>query len=157
MATTDERDEDELSEHTTVHTSPAIAETPTLSSRYGRTRRLRLRDRWFLAGGALVLVLATGAWGVWSNWGQDSQSDVLATTSGFTIPDSYHVTISFTISAPSHTPVTCALEAMNVDYTIVGWKIEEFPPSPNETTAYTRTLLTTQKSTTGLINTCWLT
>lgn len=150
-------DDDDLTTSSSSPTDSAIGTSSVLSSRYGRTRRRRLRDRWLLVGGAVLVVVAITSWGVWSNWGQDSQTSVISSTAAYSIPDAYHVTLHFTIDAPANKPVTCALEAMNEQFAIVGWKIQAFPPAPRGTMTYTQTLLTTQQSVTGLINNCWLT
>lgn len=133
-----------------------MAVTQTIERRYGRTPERRRRDRWLLGGGLLALVLIVGAWVVWAGW-DNNQAELETTDTAFTIPDAHHVDISFSINAPVGTPVTCALQALNEDFAIVGWRIIEYPGSDSRVTKHTETIRTVQQSNTGLINTCWLT
>jgi hypothetical protein len=130
--------------------------TPTLDTRYGRTPQRRRRDRWLLIGGLVALVAIVTAWVFWAGWDND-QADLETTDTAFTIADAHHIDISFTINAPTGQPVTCALQALNEDFAIVGWRIVEYPGSTTRVTAHTETIRTIMQSNTGLINTCWLT
>jgi hypothetical protein len=133
-----------------------MAVTESIERRYGRTPERRRRDRWLLGGGFVAVVLVVVAWVVWAGW-DNNQAELETTDTAFTIPDAHHVDISFTINAPVGAPVTCALQALNEDFAIVGWRIVEYPGSPSRVTKHTETIRTVQQSNTGLINTCWLT
>ncbi|MDN4615815.1 DUF4307 domain-containing protein [Leifsonia sp. F6_8S_P_1B] len=130
--------------------------TQSIERRYGRTPERRRRDRWLLGGGLLAVLVVVGAWVIWVG-GANSQANLEATDTAFTIRDAHHVDISFTINAPVGQPVTCALQALNEDFAIVGWRVIEYPGSDTRVTKYTETIRTVQQSNTGLINTCWLT
>ncbi|WP_348788260.1 DUF4307 domain-containing protein [Leifsonia sp. NPDC080035] len=133
-----------------------MATETTLESRYGRTPSRRRRDRWLLTGGAVAILAVMVVWVFWAGW-DNNQADLEATDTAYTITDAHHVDISFTINAPPGTPVTCAIQALNEDFAIVGWRIVSFPGADKRVTAHTETIRTTQQSNTGLINTCWLT
>lgn len=131
-------------------------ETATLATRYGRTPRAKRRDRWTLAGGAVAALAVVIAWVFWAGWDGD-QADLEFTDTAHTITDAHHVEITFTVNTAPGTPVTCAVQALNEDFAIVGWRIVSLPGSQKRLSTYTETIRTTQQSNTGLINTCWLT
>lgn len=128
---------------------------PTLDTRYGRTPQRKRRDRWLLISGGIAAVAIATVWAFWAGWDND-QANLETTDTAYTIPDDRHVDISFSINAPVGTPVTCALQALNEDFAIVGWRIVEYPGSPSRLTAHTESIRTIMKPNTGLINTCWL-
>jgi hypothetical protein len=133
-----------------------MAVTERIDRRYGRTPERRRRDRWLLGSGFLALLVVLAAWVVWAGW-DNNQAELETTDTAFTIPDAHHVDISFSINAPVGASVTCALQALNEDFAIVGWRIVEYPGSSARVTKHTETIRTVQQSNTGLINTCWLT
>ena len=130
--------------------------TRSLDTRYGRTPERKRRDRWLLAGGFVAVVAVVVAWVFWAGWDND-QADLEATDTAYTIPDAHHVDITFTINAPPGTPVTCAIQALNESFAIVGWRIVQYPGAAKRVTEHTETIRTVEQSNTGLINSCWLT
>ena len=52
--------------------------------------------------------------------------------------------------------VACAVEALNSSFATVGWKIVTLPPSEHRTRTVTQTLVTTNQSNTGTVNSCWI-
>ncbi|WP_081689856.1 DUF4307 domain-containing protein [Leifsonia xyli] len=136
--------------------APAAPESAGLASRYGRTLSAKRRDRWLLGAGAAAMLAVVTAWVLWAGWDKN-QADLQFTDTAFTIPDARHVDITFTINTPKGTAVTCALQALNEDFAIVGWRIVSYPGSDSRVTTHRESIRTTQQSTTGLINTCWLT
>jgi hypothetical protein len=133
-----------------------MAMTDSVERRYGRTPQRKRRDRRLLIAGAVTVFAVVTAWVFWAGW-DNNQANLATSDTGYTIPDSHHVRITFTIDAPQGTPVTCALQALNHDFAIVGWRIVGYPGSGTRSTTYSETIRTTQLSNTGLINTCWLT
>ncbi|WP_241983414.1 DUF4307 domain-containing protein [Cryobacterium tagatosivorans] len=127
-----------------------------LDARYGRTPNRRLRDRrslWIAAGGfALVLV----AWVVWA--GLDGSKPLIeARDTRHSIIDEHSVSVTFEVSMPAGTAASCAVEALNENFTIVGWKVVDLAPSDRYTRSFTEIIRTTELSNTGLIYRCWLT
>jgi hypothetical protein len=107
-----------------------VAESSTLDERYGRTPGKRLRDRrvlWIVAGAFAVILTA---WVVWAG---------------------------LEVSLPTGNPASCAVQALNETFTVVGWKVIDLPPSTDYTRSFTEVLHTTELSNTGLIYRCWLT
>ena len=133
-----------------------MAVTETLDRRYGRTPGRKRRDRWWIIGVAVAFVAIFAAWTFWAGWDND-QADLEATDTAYTITDAHHVRITFTVNTPPGTPVTCAVQALNESFAIVGWRIIRYPASDKRLTEYTETIKTTEQSNTGLISSCWLT
>ncbi len=133
-----------------------MAVTETLDRRYGRTPGRKRRDRWWIIGVAVAFVAIFAAWTFWAGWDND-QADLEATDTAYTITDAHHVRITFTVNTPPGTPVTCAVQALNESFAIVGWRIISYPASDKRLTEYTETIKTTEQSNTGLISNCWLT
>ncbi|WP_166784442.1 MULTISPECIES: DUF4307 domain-containing protein [Cryobacterium] len=128
----------------------------SLDARYGRTPNRRVRDRrilWIVAG-AFALVL--GSWVIWA--GLDGTKPLIeARDTAHSIIDEHSVSVTFEVSMPTGTAASCAVEALNENFTIVGWKVVDLPPSDRYTRSVTEIVRTTELSNTGLIYRCWLT
>jgi hypothetical protein len=121
-----------------------------LDDRYGRTRR----RRWpWIVGGGLAL-LAVGAFS-WMTVAQ-SMASVDADDLGFTLVDEYSVEVSFQVTGVQGRDVVCALEALDEEFGVVGWKIVEIPAGDSHSQAKSVTIPTVAEATTGLVNTCWV-
>ena len=131
-------------------TQDAVAE------RYGRTpgnRRRRLTIGIGAAAGVLIVVVA---WVVWV--GLFSPTASLETRdTGYVSRTDDSVDIRFEVTVEPGTPVSCALQALNAEFGIVGWKIVELPGDPARTRAYVENVRVSEPAVTGLIYRCWLT
>ncbi|RUQ99192.1 DUF4307 domain-containing protein [Labedella endophytica] len=129
---------------------------PDLESRYGRGTRSRMLEKrilWIL-GGIIAIVFA--AWVVLVAF--DGTSATLETRDvAHEIIDEHSVRVSFSLNVAPGTATACAVQALNEDHAIVGWKVIEVPPSTDRNRVITETVLTSQQSNTGLIYSCWLT
>jgi hypothetical protein len=136
--------------------SKQLGERSAIDARYGRTGIRRRRERivlWVLAG---LFALVLGAWVIWV--GLDSvKPTVDARDIGHTIVDEHSVSVTFEVSVPTGTATSCAVEALNESFTVVGWKVVDLPPSKQFTRTFTEVLRTSELSNTGLIYRCWLT
>ena len=65
------------------------------------------------------------------------------------------VTWQFTVDPG--TEAKCALQALNKQYSIVGWIVIDLPPSDTLTRSFTETVRTAEPAVNGLIYRCWLT
>jgi hypothetical protein len=127
-----------------------------LETRYGRTPARRKRERLFLWVGAAVFVVVLAAWVVWA--GLDGSKPTIETQDiGYSVNDEHSVTVRFQVSVPTGTATSCAVEALNETFTVVGWKVIDLPPSDQYTRSFTEDVRTSELSTTGLIYRCWLT
>jgi hypothetical protein len=130
-------------------TDSAVAE------RYGRTRadrRRRLTLGVAAAAGVLAVVVA---WVVWVGLLSPTANLETRNTGYATHADS--VDIRFEVTTDPGTPVSCALQALNEQFAIVGWKVVELPTGDDRTRAFVENVRVTEPAVTGLIYRCWLT
>ncbi|HYI32894.1 MAG TPA: DUF4307 domain-containing protein [Glaciibacter sp.] len=127
-----------------------------LDARYGRSANRRKRDRILLLSGAALFAIVLVAWVVWA--GLDGSKPLIETEDiGYSVVDDHNVTVTFQVSVPVGTATSCAVEALNESFTVVGWKVIDLPPSDQYTRSFTEDLRTSELATTGLIYRCWLT
>ncbi|MBF4463419.1 DUF4307 domain-containing protein [Rathayibacter sp. VKM Ac-2878] len=126
-----------------------------LASRYGRSRRSRRGSRWLFGGVALAFVAVFAAWVVWA--GLDGTHDgVDAQDTAHLIVDDRAVDVSFDLTAPPGREVACAVQALNEQSAVVGWRVVVYPASTERFRSFTETVRTTELANTGLISSCWL-
>ncbi len=130
----------------------------TLDERYGRSRRARnpRRRRLIIAAIAIVVVGAATWWALWTDALGLNPSAVSRDT-GFSLIDDSHVTVSFDLTVTVGRTSACAIQSLNADYAIVGWKVILFPASNAPIRQFTEPLITSEAATTGLVYSCWLT
>lgn len=127
-----------------------------VAARYGRSpadRRRRAAIAIVAAAGVLVVVVA---WVVWVGVFSPTASIETRDTGYQTRADST-VDIRFEVTTEPGTRVSCALQALNESFAIVGWKIVELPPSDDRTRSFVENVRVTEPAVTGLIYRCWLT
>src|SRR5690606_26502402 len=127
-----------------------------VAERYGRTeadRRRRLALGIAAAAGVLVVVVA---WVVWVGLFSPSAS-LEARDTGYVTRSDGTVDVRFEVTTEPGTPVSCALQAMNEKFAIVGWKVVDLPPADVRTRAIVENVRVTEPAVTGLIYRCWLT
>jgi hypothetical protein len=129
---------------------------PGLAARYGDTPRRRVTTRWLLIGLGCFVAAVMIAWAVWGA-GLGSASSSLQFTATANNPiDDHHITVSFTVDAPAHTAVSCAVEAQNVDFTVVGYDVVHLKPTPQTHQVVTKSLITYEPAVSGSLDKCWL-
>ncbi|WP_353827184.1 DUF4307 domain-containing protein [Agromyces sp. SYSU T0242] len=133
----------------------ADAAATDLASRYGRTPERRRRDRFILVGAAVAFAAVLVAWVVWAGL-DGSRPQVEATDLGHRLLDERAVEVTWRLSVPVGTPTVCAVQALNEDFTVVGWKIVEVPASDRPLRTLTETVRTAQEANTGLVFDCWV-
>ncbi|MCK8476890.1 DUF4307 domain-containing protein [Microbacterium aurugineum] len=121
-----------------------------LDERYGRTRRRRLP--WIIGGAVGLVVIGAFSWMTVSQ----SIASVDADDLGFTLVDEYSVDVSFQVTGVQGKDVVCALEALDEEFGVVGWKIVEIAAGDSHSQAVSVTIPTVAQATTGLVNTCWV-
>ncbi len=121
-----------------------------LDARYGRTRRRRLP---WIIGIAVVAVLVI-AYG-WMTVTQ-SMNEVDADDLGYQVVDQYTVEVTFQVSGAQGKNVACAVEALDEEFGVVGWKVVELPEITAHSQSFTQRVPTVAEATTGLVNSCWV-
>ena len=127
-----------------------------LDARYGRTASSSKRTRRIAIGAGILFVLVFGAW-LW--WGGllGSPAQFEARDTGHEIVSSSEVSVTWQFTAEPGTSAKCALQALNKQYSIVGWIVVDIPASDDRIRSFTETLRTAEPAATGLIYRCWLT
>jgi hypothetical protein len=143
------------SEFTEFCTPTRHSPSPELRERYGHTRRSKIRDKWLIGSIAAAFVMVFGAWVLWV--GLDGTTPAVdAHDIGHTIIDDRTVEVVYDISLPPGENAACALQALNENFSIVGWKIVQIPASVQRVQSFTSTIRTIEPSNTALIYRCWL-
>lgn len=128
----------------------------SIAARYGRTptdRRRRLALGIAAAAGVLVVVVT---WVIWV--GLFSPSASLETRdTGYQARADGTIDIRFEVTTDPGTEVSCALQALNSTFAIVGWKIVDLPPGDARMRAFVENVRVSEPAVTGLIYRCWLT
>lgn len=121
-----------------------------LDERYGRTPRRRLP--WIIGGAVALLVVGAFSWMTVAQ----SMSSVDADDLGFELVDEHSVSLTFQVTGVQGRDVVCALEALDEEFGVVGWKIVEIDAAESQSQALTVSIPTVARATTGLVNTCWV-
>jgi hypothetical protein len=128
----------------------------TLDSRYGRTPERQRRTRLIaILAGAGVLGVVT-AWVLWVGLLGPSAS-LGSRDLGYQVDGDSAVEVRYEVTMDAGQTASCALEALNSDFGIVGWKVVDIPASEKGTRQFRETLRTSEPAVTGLIYRCWLT
>jgi hypothetical protein len=122
----------------------------SLEQRYGAPRRPR-RGWWALGIGAVVAVALI--WMVWVTFGNPTieTRDITATVNS----ESREMTVSWSVTAQPGTRLACAVQALNRDFQVVGWKVVDIPASSEFTRQFSETFRTAMTPQTGLVYACW--
>ena len=126
-----------------------------LDERYGRTPARSRRRRAFAIIGASLFAAVFAAWLVWAGLLGDN-AVIEFRDVGHEIVDDSLVTVSWQVTVEPNTPVSCAIEALNESFSVVGWKVIEVAPSSVRTRTFTEELRTSELAVSGLIYRCWL-
>lgn len=127
-----------------------------LDARYGRSPQATRRNRRIAVATAIAFAVVFGAWLLWAGLLQTpAQLEVRDT--GYLILDDSNVTVRWEVSTDPQTEVSCAVQALNSSFGIIGWRIVELPPATTRTRVLTETIRTSELAVTGLIYRCWLT
>lgn len=129
-----------------------------LNERYGRSQKVAnpRRRKAILWSVAALTVGAIIAWLLWTDILGLKPSVVYRDTGHALISDS-QVSVSFDVTVKDGREAACAIQALNPDFAVVGWKIFVYPPSTERIRQITETITTSEFATTGLVYSCWLT
>ena len=127
-----------------------------LAERYGRTPRNARRTKiWaFVFGGAIVVVFA--AWAIWAGLFQPTAAIETTAVGNIRVSDTA-IRVKWELSVDPGRSTSCAVQALNSDFAIVGWKIIQVPPSESRSRTLSQVVRTSEPALSGLIYRCWLT
>ena len=97
--------------------------------------------------------VATLSWVTISN----SLNEVSFDNTGHEIIDDRTVRVSFQATPPAGAAFACAIQALDEDFGIVGWRVLEYPSLEENARAFVETIPTVARATTGTVHSCWVT
>lgn len=133
-----------------------MADTSELmATRYGVTQKNRKLNRLI---GVLTAAGFTAVLGAWLWWGGvlETPAELGTRDLGYDLVSDSEVVVSFEVTTAPGTNVSCAIQALNGSFGIVGWKILELEPSTQWTRTFQEPLRTSEPAVTGLLYECWL-
>ena len=126
-----------------------------LNARYGRTTNRRRRNLIvaIVFGGAIVVVF--GAWAIWVGLFQPTASIDFDST-GQSAVASNELKVTWQLSVDPGTDTACAVQALDANFGIVGWKIVSLPASSDRSRSLSTIVRTAQPAVEGNIYQCWI-
>lgn len=108
-----------------------------------------------MIGGGIGVVGVLAAWVVWGGLsGTNAQLETREL--GYRDVTATSITVRWEVSVDPGSEVSCALQALNESFGIVGWKIVDLPASSERTRVFEESLRTAEQPVTGLPYRCWL-
>lgn len=137
-----------------------MTSTPTttqqrLDERYGRTPGAERRTRRLMVVAGIVFAAVFTAWVVWGGL-SGTKAKLEVRDLGYANVTDTSIDVRWEVSVAPGTPVGCAVQALNENFGIVGWRIIELPASPERTRVLVETIRTAERAVTGLPYRCWL-
>lgn len=126
-----------------------------LDERYGRTAGAERRTRRLMIIAGVVFAVVFTAWVVWGGL-SGTNAELETRELGYANVSDTSIDVRWEVSVAPGTEVSCALQALNESFGIVGWRIVELPPSTERTRIFTESLRTAERPVTGLPYQCWL-
>jgi len=134
-----------------LHTSPQ----GRLDERYGRTAGDGRRVRTVSIIAAIAFVVVFTAWVIWGGL-SGTNASLEVRELGYVNDTATSVDIQWEVTVEPGTEVTCALQALNGSFGIVGWRVVQLGESEQRTRQYSETVRTSEPPVTGLPYRCWL-
>jgi hypothetical protein len=132
-----------------------VDQADRIAARYGRTPDAQKRQRAIGIIGAIGVAVVLVAWIVWAGPLRMS-SQFEARDLGFSIVDERNIIVQFEITVTPNTRMECAVQSLNAQYGIVGWRVVDIPPSSQRTRVFEQPLRTSEMPVTGLLYRCWV-
>jgi hypothetical protein len=126
-----------------------------LDERYGRTPGHRQRTRVLIGVAAAAFVVVFAAWVVWGGL-SGTNATLEVRELGYRDATPTTITVHWEVSVAPGTDVTCAIQALNASFGIVGWRIVNLGASEQRTRVFLESLRTAEPAVTGLPYRCWL-
>ena len=130
--------------------------TDPIEARYGRSPVRQRRGRVLAIVAAAGVALVVVSWVVWVGLLGPSAS-LGSRDLGYQLVGDDAIEIRYEVTVDAGRSVSCALQALNDTFAIVGWKVVPIPASDEGTRQFRETLHTSEPAVTGLIYRCWLT
>ncbi len=137
-------------------TSAPTTTQQRLDERYGRTPGAERRTRRLMIIAGIVFAAVFTAWVVWGGL-SGTNAELEVRDLGYANATETSIEVRWEVSVEPGTSVSCAVQALNESFGIVGWRVIELPASPERTRVFVETLRTAEPAVTGLPYRCWLT
>ena len=126
-----------------------------LDARYGRTANRRRRNLILAVtfGGAILVMFA--AWAIWVGLFQPTASIDFDST-GQSRVASNELRVTWQLSVDPGKSAECAVQALDENFGIVGWKIVSVPASGLRSRTLATVVRTAQPSVSGNVYQCWI-
>jgi hypothetical protein len=126
-----------------------------LNARYGRTTNRRRRNLLvaIVFGGIIVVVFA--AWAIWVGLFQPTASIDFDST-GQSSVNASEMRVNWQVSVNPGTVTECAIQALDQNFGIVGWKIVVLPASSESLRRVSTVVRTAQPAVSGNVYQCWI-
>ena len=122
-----------------------------LKSRYGTGKTTSRSQRRIVTAGASVLLVA---FLVWAGFASIANTEIpTGSLRGFTVIDQWHSTAVVTVSTTTDKVATCAIQAQNKSFAIVGYKEVRFKSSDPRSREIT--INTTEEPVSVSVHHCW--
>lgn len=126
-----------------------------LAARYGNTPQAAQRQKIIAIVGAIGVAVVLVVWIVFASPIRSS-SQFQARDLGYIYNDDRNITVQFEITVAPNTPMECAVQALNAEYGIVGWRVIDIAPSEQRTRIFQQPLRTSENAVTSLLYRCWV-
>jgi len=126
-----------------------------LDARYGRTPGERRRTRTVVIAAAVAFVVVFAAWVVWGGL-SGTNATLEVRELGYRDATDTSISVRWEVTTEPGTEVSCAIQALNGSFGIVGWRIIELGASERRTRVFEESLRTAEPAVTGLPYRCWL-
>jgi hypothetical protein len=126
-----------------------------LAERYGRTKQRSRRTLILAIAFGLGIVIVFGAWAIWVGLFQPT-ADIDYDDIGNSAVSANQIEVKWQLSVDPGKSTSCAVQALDANFGIVGWKIVDLPPSSDRSRTFSAIVRTAQPAVSGLIYQCWL-
>ncbi|GAA3610602.1 DUF4307 domain-containing protein [Agrococcus terreus] len=125
-----------------------------LAARYGRrTAAPRTRRAWWIAGVAALTLVVGALWWISSD---PLSPTVQSQDISHAVVDDSTIEVRFAVTVDPGTPVTCAVQALDLSYGIVGWVEVPLEAAEVPTSTHAVQLRTAAPAANGLVSECWV-
>jgi hypothetical protein len=130
--------------------------TDPIEARYGRSPERRRRGRLLGTVAAAGVIAVVVAWVLWVGL-LGPNASLGSRDLGYDLVGDDAIEVRYEVTVDAGETASCALQALNDTFAIVGWKVVPIPASDEGTRQFRETLRTSEPPVTGLIYRCWLT
>ena len=126
-----------------------------LDERYGRTPDSERRTRAAMIVAGFVFAVVFTAWVVWGGL-SGTNAELETRELGYANITDDSIDVRWEVSVAPGTAVSCAVQALNESFGIVGWRIVDLGSSDERTRVFVETIRTAEPPVTALPYRCWL-